>query len=173
MIIHYLLPPGETECWSFLGVKGLRRPPMGHDSEQESITLNLSKIERVLYDLEKWFRLVFVICCISQWMKRSKHGPFIFLPKKTLKWRRHFSIGQSCWSMMSKRSIYLFPESSHAWSFSHERLLNQPEAMCVYLFDKPIKLLYFCCCFCFVHAFSFQSHTKIALYSCIVITSLI
>ena len=29
---------------------------MGHDSEQGSITLNLSKIERVLYDLEKWFR---------------------------------------------------------------------------------------------------------------------
>ena len=32
--------------------------------------------------------------------------------------------------------------------------------------------LYFCCCFCFVHAFSFQSYTKIALYSCNVITSL-
>ena len=51
MIIHYLLPSGEIECWSFLGVKELRRPPMGRDSEQGSITLNLSKIERFLYDL--------------------------------------------------------------------------------------------------------------------------
>ena len=29
---------------------------MGYDSEQGSIILNLSKIERFLYDLEKWFR---------------------------------------------------------------------------------------------------------------------
>ena len=56
MIIHYLLPSGEIECWSFLGVNGLTRPPLGHDSEQGSIILNLFKIERVLYDLEKWFQ---------------------------------------------------------------------------------------------------------------------
>ena len=103
MIIHYLLPSGEIKCWSFLGVKGLTKPPLGHDTEQGSITLNLSKIERVLYDFEKWFRELFVICCISLWMKRSKHGPFIFLPKKTLKRRKHFSIGQSCCSLMSKQ----------------------------------------------------------------------
>ena len=29
---------------------------MGHESEQGSIILNLSKIERFLYDFEKWFR---------------------------------------------------------------------------------------------------------------------
>ena len=55
MIIHYLLPSGEIECWSFLGVKGLPRPPLGHDNQQGSIILNLSKIERVLYDLENGF----------------------------------------------------------------------------------------------------------------------
>ena len=32
---------------------------------------------------EKWFREVFVICFISQWMKRSKHALFVFPPKKT------------------------------------------------------------------------------------------
>ena len=54
---------------------------------------------------------------ISQWMKRSKHDLFVFPPKKTLIWRRHCSIGQSCCSMTSKRSIDWFLESSRAWSF--------------------------------------------------------
>ena len=69
------------------------------------------------YDLEKWFRWVFAICFISQWMKRSKHALFVFPPKKTLIWRRHCSIGQSCCSMTSKRSIDWFLESSWAWCF--------------------------------------------------------
>ena len=73
--------------------------------------------ERFSNDLWKWFRQVFVICFISQWMKRSKHGLFVFPPKKTLIWRRHCSIGQSCCSMTSKRSIDWFLESSRAWSF--------------------------------------------------------
>ena len=73
--------------------------------------------ERFSNDLWKWFRQVFVICFISQWMKRSKHGLFVFPPKKTLIWRRHCSIGQSCCSMTSKRSIVRFLESSRAWSF--------------------------------------------------------
>ena len=47
---------------------------------------------------------VFVICFFSHWMKRSRHGLFAFPPKKTLIWRRHCSIGQSCCSMTSKRS---------------------------------------------------------------------
>ena len=41
------------------------------------------------------------VCFIGEWMKRSKHGLFNFVPKKTLIWRRHCSIGQSCCSMMS------------------------------------------------------------------------
>ena len=73
--------------------------------------------ERFSNDLWKWFRQVFVICFISQWMKRSKHGLFVFPPKKTLIWRRHCSIGQSCCSMTSKRSIDWFLESSRAWNF--------------------------------------------------------
>ena len=40
--------------------------------------------ERFLYGLEKWFWLVFVICFLSQWMKRTKHGLFVFPPMKTL-----------------------------------------------------------------------------------------
>ena len=64
-------------------------------------------MERFSYDLEKWLQEVFVICFISQWMKRSTHGLFVFPPKKTLIWRRY----------CSKRSIGWFPESSQAWHF--------------------------------------------------------
>ena len=60
----------------------------------------------------------------SQWMKRSKHGLFVFAPKKTLIWRRHCSIGQSCCSMTSK------------WKY---RLISRKFSP----FDKPIKSLYF------------------------------
>ena len=52
-----------------------------------------------------------------QIMKRSKHGLFVFPPKRTLIWRRHCSIDQSCCSMTSKRSIGWSLESSQARSF--------------------------------------------------------
>ena len=89
-------------------------------------------IERFSYDLEKWFRWVFIICFISQWMKRSKYGLFVFPPKKTLIWRGHPSIGQWCCSMTSKQSVDWFLESSRAWQvFSPERSLNQSKATSV------------------------------------------
>ena len=101
-------------------------------------------LERFSYDLEKWFRWVFVICFISQWMKRSKHRLFVFPPKKTLIWRRHCSIGQSCSSMTSKRSIDWFLESSRAWSF-FTRPFSKPDKSHarLYLIDRPIISLYF------------------------------
>ena len=75
---------------------------------------------------------MFILCFISQWMKKSKHGLFVFPPKKTLIWRRHPSIGQWCCSMTSKRSIDWFLESSRAWEvFSPERSLNQSKATSV------------------------------------------
>ena len=74
----------------------------------------------------------------------SKHGLFVFPPKKTVVWRRSCSIGQSCCSVTSKQSIGWFLESSLAWSFftqpfayptkSHARLCP---------FDQPIISLYF------------------------------
>ena len=67
----------------------------------------LTHLKRFSYDLRKWFRQVFVICFISQWMKRSKHGLFVLPPNKILIWRRHCLIGKSCCSMTSKRSIRL------------------------------------------------------------------
>ena len=100
-------------------------------------------------------------------MKRSKHGLFVFPPKKTLIWRRHCSIGQSCCSMTSKRRIYWFLESSRAWSFfnANVRLTNQkpPAFVSVRYITNQIAQFPFVCCFCFVRAFSFQGHTKIAL----------
>ena len=108
--------------------------------------LNKIFIERFSNDLEKWFQQVLVICFISQWMKRSKHGLFVFPPKKTLINRRNCSIGQSCCSMTSKRSIVWFLESSRAWRF-FTRAFAQPTKshtrVCVW-FDKQIKSLYFC-----------------------------
>ena len=54
---------------------------------------------------------------------------FVFPPMKTLIWRRHCSISQSCCSMTSKRSIDWFLESSSGIEFfSAERSLNQPKA---------------------------------------------
>ena len=67
-----------------------------------------------------------------------------FPAKKTLIWRSHCSISQSCCSMKSKRSIGWFLESSRAWSF-FSRAFAQPTKSHVrlYPFDKPIKSLYF------------------------------
>ena len=99
-------------------------------------------------------------------MKRSKHGLFVFPPKKTLIWRRHCSIGQSCCSMTSKRSIDWFLESSSGIEFFQPsvRLTNQkPRAFVSVRQTNQIALFSFVCCFCLVRAFSFQGHTKIAL----------
>ena len=59
--------------------------------------------------------------------EKNKHGFFVFLPKKTLIWRRHCSIGHSCCSMTSKRSIGWFLESSSGIKFFQPsvRLTNQ------------------------------------------------
>ena len=76
------------------------------------------------------------------------------MPKKTLIWRRHCSIGQSCCSMTSKRRMDWFLESSRAWS-RHARLCP---------LDEPIISLYFRSFLGSVlFAFSFQGQTKIAL----------
>ena len=105
---------------------------------------------------------MFVICFISQWMERTKHGLYVFPPKKTLIWRRHYSIDQSCYSMTSKQ----FLESSSGMKFVYPnvRLANQnPGAFVSVRYTNQIALFPFVCCFCFVSAFSFQGHTKIAL----------
>ena len=105
---------------------------------------------------------MFVICFISQWMERTKHGLYVFPPKKTLIWRSHCSIDQSCCSMTSKQ----FLESSSGMKFVYPsvRLANQnPGAFVSVRYTNQIALFPFVCCFCFVRSFSFQGHTKIAL----------
>ena len=102
------------------------------------------------------------ICFISQSMKRSKHGLFVFPPKKTLIRRRHCSICQSCCSMTSKR----FLESSSDMKFFQPsiRLTSQKRRAFVSVRQtNQIALFPFVCCFCFVRAFSFQGHRKFAL----------
>ena len=109
---------------------------------------------------------MFVICFISQWMKRSKHGLFIFSPKKTL-CRRNCSIGQSCCSMTSKRSISWFLESSRAWSFFIRAFAhNQPKAtrVCIRSINQSnrsisVRLLFLLCSRVFIPR-SYENRSK-------------
>ena len=98
---------------------------------------------------------MFVICFISQWMKRSKHGLFVFLPKKTLAWRRYFSIGQSCCSIVLGHEVFL-----------HERSLNQqPKAtrICIRSINQSnrsisVRLLFLFCSRVFISR-SYKNHS--------------
>ena len=93
---------------------------------------------------------------------KKKTWTLCFPAKETLIWRRHCSIEQSCCSMTSKQ----FLESSSGMKFVYPsvRLTNQkPGAFVSVRYTNQIALFPFVCCFCFVRAFSFQGHTKIAL----------
>ena len=95
-------------------------------------------------------------------MERTKHGLFVLPPKKTLIWRRHCSLDQSCCNMTSKQLL----ESSSGMKFVYPsvRLANQkPGAFVSVSYTNQIALFPFVCCFCFDRAFSFQGQTKIAL----------
>ena len=104
---------------------------------------------------------MFVICFISQWMKGTKHGLVIFPPKKTLIWRRHCSIDQSCCSMTSKR----FLESSSGMKFFQPSvLLTNQRCVCSRSINQSnrfisARLLFLFCS----RVFILQGHTKIAL----------
>ena len=80
-----------------------------------------STIERFSYDLEKWFRLVFVICFISQWMKRSKHGLFVFPPKKILIWTDIVGLAGQHSLTSVERPSNLRPDFVNVWR--HARLV--------------------------------------------------
>ena len=100
--------------------------------------------------LKNGFRIkVFVICYISQWMKRSKHDLFVPLrfPAKE---------NPNMEMALFDLPIVLRYAVKAKVSIDFARL---------YPFDKPIKSLYFrlFVCFCFVRASLFQGHTKIAL----------
>ena len=132
-----------------------------------------NSIERFSYDLEKWFWWMFVICFISQWMKRSKHGLFVFSPKKTLIWRRHYSTGQSCWSMTSKRSLDWFLESSSGKKFFTRASLDQPNAthICTRSINQSNRYISVCLLFLFCsHVFISRSY-EIALTNVVVVIS--
>ena len=96
--------------------------------------------------------------------RKIKHRLLVFLPKKISVWRRHCSIGQSCCGMTSKRSINWFLESSSGMKFFQPSvcLTNQNPRLFVSVRQtNQIALFSLVCCFCFVRAFSLQSHTKI------------
>ena len=97
-------------------------------------------MERFSYNMKKCSREVFVTCFISQWMKRSKHGLFVFPPKKTLIWRRHCSIS---WPIVLQYDVKAISRMGMKFFHLSVRWTNQSQAR-LYPFDKPIKLLYFC-----------------------------
>ena len=112
--------------------------------------------------LEKWFWKVFVICLISQWLKRSKHGLFVFPPKKTLIWRRHCLIGQSCCSMKSKWSIDWFLESSSDEKFFQPSVHLTNQKPCTFVsirqtYQIALFLFILCFFFCTVHWYIFDA----------------
>ena len=75
-----------------------------------------------------WFWKVFVICFISQWMKRSKNGVFVFPPKNP--WYGEgivrFANPVAVWRQ-SEVSFDFWKVLGHE-VFSPKRSLNQPEA---------------------------------------------
>ena len=64
---------------------------------------------------------------------------------------------------MSKQSIDSFLESSLGMKFFQRSVCSAERLLHLYPFDNQSTLFPFICCFCFVCAFSFQDHTKIAL----------
>ena len=96
----------------------------------------LKLIERFSYDLEKWFRQVFVFTFVSQWMKRSRHGLFKEIPnmeKALFDWPIVLQYDV-------KAKYRLISRKFSGVKFFHPsvRLTNQSHAR-LYPFDKPIK----------------------------------
>ena len=100
---------------------------------------------------------------LEQYFHMTLNGLFVFPPKKTLIWRRHCSIGQSCCSSMSKQSIDLFLESSSGMKFFQPTLCltNQKPRAFVSSTSQSNRSFPFVVSVLF--ALSFQDHTKIAL----------
>ena len=73
--------------------------------------------------------------------KRSKHGLFLFTPKKTLIWRRHCLIS---WPIVLQYDVKAISRMFSGMKFFRRsvRLTNQSHAR-LHPFDKPIKLLHF------------------------------
>ena len=87
--------------------------PVNHGTitqEGNHIQTVLGLIERFSYDLEKLFGK----CSFYQPMDEKIKTWTLRFPTKTLIWTGHCSIGQSCYSMTSKRNIDLFLKSSRA-----------------------------------------------------------
>ena len=95
---------------------------------------------------------MFVVCFISQRMKRSKHGVFVFPPKKTLMWRGIVLLANrvAVWRQ-SEVSVDFYKVHGHEL-FSPERSLNLPKAtrVCICSINQSnrsifVRLLFLFC----------------------------
>ena len=110
-----------------------------------------------------------VICFISQWMTRSKHGLFVFPPKKPLKWRRHCSIVD--WPIVLQYDVkanyrLISRKFSSMKFFSAERSLKQPKAtrVCIRSINQSnrsisVRLLFLFCLRVFISR-SYENRSK-------------
>ena len=127
-------PAHLTESW--LVRYGLKDTPPPRPLYQlcEIYQSPLKLIERFSYDLEKWFRQVFVFTFVSQWMKRSRHGLFREIP--------NMEEALFDWPIVLqydfKAKYRLISRTSSGVKFFHPSvyLADHP-------FDKPIKSFYF------------------------------
>ena len=85
---------------------------------ENSKTKEKKSIKRFSYDLENGFgKCSLFVLSANGWKDQNMDSSVSvrgFPPKKTLIWRKHCLISQSCCSMTSKRSIDWFLESSEA-----------------------------------------------------------
>ena len=124
---------------------------------------DLKGLERFSYDLEKWFQQFARYLFCQPMDEKIKTWTLRFPAEETLIWRMHCSIGQSCCSMPNYR--WISRKFFGHEVFSPERLLSQPKPtrVCIRSINQSNRSISVFCCFCFVRAFSFQGHTKIAL----------
>ena len=100
--------------------------------------------ERVSYDLENWFRKVLVICFITQWAKRSKHG-LRFPAKENPNMEKALFDLPIVLQYEVKAKHRLVSRNFSGMKFFHPsvRLTNQKPRARFYPFDKHIKSPYF------------------------------
>ena len=89
-----------------------------------------------------------------------------FLAKNKLIWRRHCSIGHIVLQYDVKAKYRLNSRKFLGMKFFHPSVCltnRKARAFASVRLTNQIALFPFVCCFCFICAFSFQGHTKIAL----------
>ena len=113
----------------------------------------------------------------GKWMKRSKHGLFVFPPKKILIIMEKALFDWPIVLQYDVKAKYrLISRKFAGMKFFHPSVRETNQKLRAFVSvpqTNQMALFPFVCCFCFLRAFSVQGHTKIALFSCITLSSLL